>query len=112
MMGGETFILLKATLSGPKSAKQAEKRAAVLPTILSIASLRPGRKAARARKNTCLGCIAGDFRWIWIIPLDFTNSVIQITVLAGILAHHPAREGREKMTKVLWYFLYTLQYFK
>jgi hypothetical protein len=35
MMGGETFILLKAGLLGPKSAKQAETRMAVLPTILS-----------------------------------------------------------------------------
>jgi hypothetical protein len=87
-------------------------RMAVLQTILSIAGLRPRRTAAKARKNTCLGCIAGDFRWIWIIPLDFTNSVIQITVLAGILAHHPAREGGGKMTKVLWYCPYTRQYFK
>jgi hypothetical protein len=108
MMGGETFILLKAGLLGPKSAKQAEKRPAILPTILSIAGLRSGRTAAKAWKNTCLGCIAGDFRWIWIIPLDFTNSVIQIIVLARILAHHPAREGRGKMTKVLGYRIYTM----
>jgi hypothetical protein len=36
MMGGETFILLKAGILGPKAAKQAEMRMDVLPTILSI----------------------------------------------------------------------------
>src|SRR5437588_12142516 len=31
----------------------------------------------------------------------FVDSVIQITVLAAILAHYPAREGRGKMSEVL-----------
>jgi hypothetical protein len=67
MMGGETFILLKAGLLGPKSEKQAEKRPAILPTILSIASLRSGRTAAKAWKNTC-GLYCRRF------PLDMDNS--------------------------------------
>jgi hypothetical protein len=67
MMGGETFILLKAALLGAKGAKQAERRLNVLPTILSIV----GRRSVReGRKNTCMGCISGDFRWIWLIPQD------------------------------------------
>jgi len=38
-MGGETIILLKAALLGPKSANQAENDLAVLPKILWIARL-------------------------------------------------------------------------
>jgi hypothetical protein len=44
---------------------------------------------------------AGDFRWIWLIGTRFVDSVIQITDLAGILAHYPAWEGRGKMAEVL-----------
>jgi hypothetical protein len=44
---------------------------------------------------------AGDFRWIWIIGTRSVDSVIQITDLAGILAHYPAWEGRGKMAEVL-----------
>jgi hypothetical protein len=44
---------------------------------------------------------AADFRWIWLIGTRFVDSVIQITDLAGILAHYPAWEGRGKMAEVL-----------
>jgi hypothetical protein len=91
MMGRESFILLKAGFLGPKSAKQAERRPDVLPTILSIAG---------PEKNlSALHCCR--------FPLDmanfvkFADFVIQITVLAGILAHYPAWEGRGKMPEVL-----------
>jgi len=40
---------------------------AVLPTILSTA--RPRQENRReAPENTCPGCIAVYFRWIWLIP--------------------------------------------
>jgi hypothetical protein len=97
MMGGETFILLKGPCLGPKSAKQAETRMSVLPTILSITGFGPRRTAAKSEKIP-----------VWVvlpaIPLDMANSgkiavsVIQITVLAAILAHYAAWEGRGKMT--------------
>jgi hypothetical protein len=47
MMGGETFILLKAGLLGPKSANQAENGLAVLPAILCIARLEERSVAAK-----------------------------------------------------------------
>jgi hypothetical protein len=47
MMGGETFILLKAGLLGPKSANQAENGLAVLPAILWIARLEERSVAAK-----------------------------------------------------------------
>jgi hypothetical protein len=47
MMGGETFILRKAGLLGPKSANQAENGLAVLPAILWIAQLEERSVAAK-----------------------------------------------------------------
>jgi hypothetical protein len=40
MMGGGAFTLLKAGRAGPKSAKQAEIRLAILSKILRIAAWR------------------------------------------------------------------------
>src|SRR6266481_2873548 len=100
MMGGETFILLKAAVLAPKSAKQAETRPDVLPTILSIdgpLGLEPPRSAEKYLSE--LYCCR--------FPRDMANfvqcadSVIQITIPAGILTYYPGREGRGKMTKVL-----------
>jgi hypothetical protein len=42
---------------GSKSAKQAEKRLAILPTILSNRLFFAAENAREARKNTCLGCM-------------------------------------------------------
>jgi hypothetical protein len=39
---------------------------------------------------------------------EFANSVIQFTVLAGILAHHAAWEGRGKDDRNNIFGLYTL----
>jgi hypothetical protein len=50
MMGRESFILLKARLLGPKSAKRAESRPDVLPTILSIAGPLLEGSSAKRRK--------------------------------------------------------------
>jgi hypothetical protein len=50
MMGRESFILLKAGFLGPKSAKQAERRPDVLPTILSIAGPPLAGSSAKRRK--------------------------------------------------------------
>jgi hypothetical protein len=47
MMGGETFILLKAGLLGSRSASQAENGLAVLPAILWIARLEERSAAAK-----------------------------------------------------------------
>jgi hypothetical protein len=47
MMGGETFILLKAGLLGPKSANQTENDLAVLPASLWIAWLEELSAAAK-----------------------------------------------------------------
>jgi hypothetical protein len=47
MMGGETFILLKAGLLGTKNANQAENGLAVLPEILWIARLEKRGVAAK-----------------------------------------------------------------
>jgi hypothetical protein len=47
MMGGETFILLKAGLLGPKTADQAENGLAVLPAILWISRLEERSVAAK-----------------------------------------------------------------
>jgi hypothetical protein len=46
MMGGAAFILLKAGLSGPETAKQAEIRLAGLLKILAICP-RTGREVPR-----------------------------------------------------------------
>jgi hypothetical protein len=70
MMGGETFILLKAAVLGPKSTKQAETRPDVLPTILSIAGPLGAGSLREAQKNTCQSCIAADFRGIWLISFN------------------------------------------
>jgi hypothetical protein len=70
MMGRESFILLKAGFLGLKSAKQAERRPDVLPTILSIAGPLLAGEFREAQKNTCQRCIAADFRRIWLIPSD------------------------------------------
>jgi hypothetical protein len=61
MMGGETFILLKAGLLGPKSANQAENGLAVLPAILWIARLEE-RSAVKAE-----GIPVADFYGTWLI---------------------------------------------
>lgn len=61
----------------------------------------PVAESREAGENTCLGCAADDFRWIWLIGIRLVDSVIQITVLAGILAHCPGWEGRGKMAEVL-----------
>jgi hypothetical protein len=50
MMDGETIILLKAGLLGPKSTKQAERRPDLLPTILSIAGPLLAGSSAKHRK--------------------------------------------------------------
>jgi hypothetical protein len=89
MMGGETFILLKVGLLGPTSAKQAETRMAVLPTILSIC---PQKFPRRARKYLS-GLYCRRFPPHMANSAGFADSVIQITVLAGISAHNPAWEG-------------------
>jgi hypothetical protein len=47
MMGGATFILLKASQNRPESAKQAERRLAALLKILWIG--RPGHPKALAK---------------------------------------------------------------
>jgi hypothetical protein len=49
-MGGETFILLKAGLLGPKSANQAESGLAILLAILWIARLGERSAAAKAKE--------------------------------------------------------------
>ena len=99
MMGGETFILLKAGLLGLKSGKQGETRMAFSPTILSTLS---PKISANGKKIPVRGCIFGDFRCLWLIRPDSWISVIQITVLAGILTHNPAWEGRGKMTEIVF----------
>jgi hypothetical protein len=67
MMGGESFILLKAGVLGPASAKQAEKRKAVFPTILSIARLSSGKPPRGGWKY---------LSWLYCrrFPLDMANS--------------------------------------
>jgi hypothetical protein len=67
MMGGGTFILLKAGRSWPESAKQAQIRFASLLKILQIA--RFGGALARIGR-TSDGCMSGDFRGIWLITLN------------------------------------------
>jgi hypothetical protein len=62
MMGGETFILLKAGLSGPKSAHQAENGLAVLPAILWIARFEERSAAAKAE-----GIPVANFYRTWLI---------------------------------------------
>ncbi|MGB6395128.1 MAG: hypothetical protein WBF73_05545 [Bradyrhizobium sp.] len=100
MMDEETIILLKAALLEPKSAKQAERRPDVLPTILSIAGpLRAEAPRSTEKYLSELYCCR--------FPLDmanfarFADSVIQVTVPAGILTYCPDREGRGKMIEVL-----------
>jgi len=56
MMGGEAFILLKVALLGGKGAKQAERRADVLPTILSIAGF--WERGASAKHGKILARVA------------------------------------------------------
>ena len=100
MMGGETFILFKAALLGPKSAKQTERRPDVLPTILLIAG--PGsREPPRSAEKYLSELYCCRFPRDMANFVQFVDSVIQITILAGILAYYPAREGRGEMTQVL-----------
>jgi hypothetical protein len=99
MMGGGAFILLKAGSGGPKTAKQAEIRLAVLLKIL--------------RNYPSPGPVSPRQGWTGRAKVVFsTNSlgmanlagiiafVIQITVLAPKAAQYPAREHREKITPV------------
>jgi hypothetical protein len=51
MMGGGAFTLLKAGRAGPKSAKQAEIRLAILSKILRIAARRGQNLLAGAEKT-------------------------------------------------------------
>ena len=66
-MGGAAFILLKAGLSGPETAKQAKIRLAVLLKILHIRPFR--RRKALAKGGT-------DMQWLYLrrFPLDMANS--------------------------------------
>jgi hypothetical protein len=66
MLGGAAFILLKAGLPGPESAKQAEIRLASLLKILQIARF-GGKGRWQTAARTCSGCIGADFGWIWLI---------------------------------------------
>jgi hypothetical protein len=66
MMGGRAFILLNRGQSGPKSAKQAEIRLAILPKILRVVRF-SGLKSLARGAMTCKGRWRGDFRQIWLI---------------------------------------------
>jgi len=57
MMGGETFILLKAGRPRPESAKQAEIRLAILLKILHIAPFWDA-KLSQGLERTCKGSLA------------------------------------------------------
>ena len=69
MMGGAAFILLKAGLSGPKTAKQAEIGVAGLLKILAICLRRGQTSLAMGAKYVQWLCWR-DFRWIWLICRD------------------------------------------
>jgi hypothetical protein len=70
------------------------------------------RNRREGQKNTCLGCIAGDFRWTWLIPLDspilLSRSQFWLEFW-GIVRF--GKTGGE-ITKVLFYGSYTLENFK
>jgi hypothetical protein len=66
MMGGAACILLKAGLSGPETAKQAEIRLAGLLKILAIC-LRQGEKSLVMGVKYVQWLYWRDFRWIWLI---------------------------------------------
>jgi hypothetical protein len=65
MMGGVAFILLKAGLSGPETAKQAEIRLAGLLKILAICR-RQGEKSLVMGVKYVQWLCWRDFRWIWL----------------------------------------------
>ena len=65
-MGGGAFILLKAGLSGPETAKQAEIRLAGLLKILAIGPLH-GEKFLAKGSNYVQWLCWRDFRGIWLI---------------------------------------------
>jgi hypothetical protein len=66
MMGGAAFILLKAGLSGPETAKQAEIRLAGLLKILAIC-LRQGEKSLVMGAEYVQWLYWRDFCWVWLI---------------------------------------------
>src|ERR1700722_15213327 len=66
MMGGVAFILLKAGLSGPETAKQAEIRLAGLLKILAIYTRQGENSLVMGFKYVQWLCWR-DFRWIWLI---------------------------------------------
>src|SRR4051794_22663640 len=89
MMGGGTFILLKAGLLGPKRANQAEDSLAVLPAIFGIARLQERSAAAKAE-----GIPVADFYATWLI-----RKIDRFCYLDQ-LAQHPAAGSHVKMIQV------------
>ena len=92
MMGGETFILLKAGRPWPESAKQAEIRLAILLKMLQIAHFGTAPSLTGEK----------DIRWLQLVlfPRDMANSpgtvffVTQFTVLTRRLAqYHASKNG-------------------
>src|SRR5258705_2110549 len=101
MMGGGTFILLKAGRPWPESAKQTEIRLAILLKMLQIAHFGTGWA-----KRTPGGCINCHLCGIWLIQRELfallpssagiVRFVTQFTVLTRQLAQYHASESGEK----------------
>jgi hypothetical protein len=96
MIGAAAFILLKAGVLGPESAKQPEIRLAGLPTILCIGR-RESKNPLAERGVHMQRLCERNFRRIWLIGRESRRYVIWITVLAENSAQYPARVCRNKL---------------